>query len=297
LPISVLFVVCCWIVPLFLHERAKGIFQWLGSRGWIGIGSAVILVILALVGTVIGSRKIFRFHSDHLALVLKRKEAKPEPSGQKREESKTEPAMIDTPSASKKNFPKPPRKVRLHSEELPAGKTNGPHFPSGFHEVTDQITITLGSLSATVFVSAIKKFGKSTPFSIYGTEPVTLSLTKDDQLVFSFTSWAGVPVTVKDSEVTIGDPLVDRNFGENAFEIVDRTGEPIFQMVRQTPNIILINGIFPTPNISQTTGQPIILWISPQTGVMSSSIRPPQFNLKPIFKYPSWKHPGEYAEQ
>lgn len=98
LPISVLIVALCWLFPLMLHERAKGIVNWARSHGWFGIVLTSLIAISVCLGLLWGSVKLFRFHSNHLALALKKKEKKPEPNAE------TVPAPIKsetTPSVSK----------------------------------------------------------------------------------------------------------------------------------------------------------------------------------------------------
>jgi len=73
LPISVVLVVACWILPFFLHERAKRIWEWATSKGLVRISFTVLIAVLILVVVAFGSAKLFRFHSGHLASVLHRK--------------------------------------------------------------------------------------------------------------------------------------------------------------------------------------------------------------------------------
>jgi hypothetical protein len=180
----------------------------------------------------------------------------------------------------------------------PVGKpSEKPANPQGFHEVpSDVFLVSLGSVSAEIKMSTLKEGKAATPFKIYGVVPFKLSIGKSGELLFSFVSWSdGVKVEVNNNEVKLGDPQVDRNFSPNAFELVSKSGEPIFQMIR-TPSSITVNGIFPTPTISDETGLPIILWISPETGISQNSTKPGTFNLKPIFKYPSWRYPGRTVD-
>jgi hypothetical protein len=166
--------------------------------------------------------------------------------------------------------------------------------PTGFQEVHEEYAISLGSVSAVVKLSNLRRGLQKTPFVFGAVTPFELSVTPDDQLAFTFTSWAGVPIKVVGNKVQIDDPLLDRNFSGNAFEIIDSTGLPIFQMIRESANIT-VNGVFPTGNISKRTGKQVLLWVSPGAGMTWDSERPAAFDLKPIFKYPSWKYPGQNA--
>lgn len=180
----------------------------------------------------------------------------------------------------------------------PASKPSGKsETTQGFHEVQPEVVaISLGSDSAEIKMSDLREKKVAAPFYMYGVAPFRLSIGKHNELLFSFVSWSnGVKIEVDNNQVKIGDPLVDRNFSPNAFEIVNGAGEPIFQLIRN-PSSITVNGIFPTPTISSQTGLPLVLWISPETGILSSSTKPAAFKLKPIFKYPSWKYTGQYSD-
>ncbi len=80
LPISLGAVVICWIIPFSRHERAKRIFGWVKSFGWIGRSLAGMIVAAILISCVIGSVRLFRFHTNHLASVLREREKQPGPS-------------------------------------------------------------------------------------------------------------------------------------------------------------------------------------------------------------------------
>ena len=67
----------------------------------------------------------------------------------------------------------------------------------------------------------------------------------------------------------------DRNFSANAVEVVDTNQRPVFQMIRKRANLIQLSGLF----------------VSSKGTVFD--VRP----AKPLFKYPSWRHLGEYAEE
>jgi hypothetical protein len=113
LPISVVLVLVLWVVPFFRHDRAAKIWQWASSKGLVVISLSVLVAVLVLVAGAALSVKLFRFHSNHLASVLRKKEAKPEPSDQKREESKKEPPRTENPTAARK---KPTTKPVKESE-------------------------------------------------------------------------------------------------------------------------------------------------------------------------------------
>jgi hypothetical protein len=172
----------------------------------------------------------------------------------------------------------------------------GPTLKGGFHEIPDKIVVELGSGSAEDSYINAKRAGVLHPLQVGNSLPIEIRITNDDKILFTFKSWdAGLPIEVKDNEVKIGNEQVQRNFSENAFEVVNKAGEPLFQMIRKSAGTIHINGVFPTGKISQVTGRPLLLWLSDDTGLYWSSIKPNPW-LKPIFKYPAWKYPGVFAD-
>jgi hypothetical protein len=178
----------------------------------------------------------------------------------------------------------------------PNAKAPDTKSPQGFHPAPpDVFGIALGGVTAEVTAEQLRKNKSVTPFHLFGVYPFTISLGKHGELLFSFVSWGnGVKVEVKNNAVKMNDPALDWNFSDNAFEIVDRDGQPIFQMTKTT-NKVVVSGIFPTGHMSSRTGLESIMWVSSE-GYEQSSSKPEGFALKPIFKYPSWKYKGQYAD-
>lgn len=82
----------------------------------------------------------------------------------------------------------------------------------------------------------------------------------------------------------------DFNSDEKAIEIVNSVGKPVYQFYYKSPSHIVVNGVFPFPGgfiIAGPKGASVIL----NANVIS------RYTLKSIFKYPSWKYPGKYAEE
>ena len=83
----------------------------------------------------------------------------------------------------------------------------------------------------------------------------------------------------------------ERNGSSNAFEIVGPDKLPIIQEFYESPERLVIQGIFPF-----STGVVSVAFddhsrVCPVTNL--SNVWP---NRKAIFKYPAWRHPGEYAD-
>jgi hypothetical protein len=125
---------------------------------------------------------------------------------------------------------------------------------------------------------------------INGYTPVTLHM-KGNTLLFHFKVWNSdgePPIEVIDNEFVVRFPGFDKNSNANALEVVNMNGVPVFQMIRKTPTHLVVNGIFPTP-----AG----LFLAGPEGLMTNAkpVHLANFHLKPIFKYPAWKYPGQYA--
>lgn len=87
----------------------------------------------------------------------------------------------------------------------------------------------------------------------------------------------------------------DRNFSDEAFEVVDLKGRVVFQ-IRLNRGVAQIQGIF-----CSLKGDGIAVVEGPNgsaqvTGFAKLNQVYDQINIKPIFKYPSEKFPGELAQ-
>lgn len=169
-----------------------------------------------------------------------------------------------------------------------------PPSPS-FHEKTDaeDFNFSFGEHGITVTQSiAWIRAHAFVPFLFGSYAPVTVTM-KDDKILFDFRVWGGEgkpPVEVKNNDFTVRVPVGwDRNSSDNALEVVNADSAPVFQMIRKNLTDIVVNGAFPTPTGVILAGSgPTI------TGARPEDLR--NFHLKPLFKYPSWKYPGQYAE-
>lgn len=95
------------------------------------------------------------------------------------------------------------------------------------------------------------------------------------------------PIEIKKNKVSNKPDNWDLNSNENAMEIVNQDGIPIYQFLYKTPSHIVMNGIFPYPGG---------FILANKGGAILNPELPTTFILKRIFKYPSWKYPGEYEE-
>jgi hypothetical protein len=163
----------------------------------------------------------------------------------------------------------------------------------GFKEIPNSVDISLGSMDTVMTMSDLRKWGQLIPFRFFGITPVIVTPTKEGGYSFAFNTY-GVHIT--DSQVTIDNPTVERQVSNNALEIVDSSGAVVFQVIRKNASHIAIYGIFGTSQIDQQTHRPMSMWEDQKGGIDLSVDPPVGFNLKPIFRYPSWKYPGQYAD-
>jgi hypothetical protein len=89
----------------------------------------------------------------------------------------------------------------------------------------------------------------------------------------------------------------DRNYNANAFELVNKEGVPILQVIYERPNFVAINGIFDLMKTNKAFG----LWATFGTNhiftfvtntVERQKLMVP-LKTQALFNYPFWKHPGE----
>jgi hypothetical protein len=202
---------------------------------------------------------------------------------------KPTPPPADALNKSKSESPRPKPSLR-DTRPVP----NAVRGDDAFHEKPpDVFYFSLGEHGMTAGNSLkILTDGKASLFQMGDFVPVKVHL--DDGIIYcDVTIWGGFmgpPIEIVHNEFRITPPNWDRNFSANALEVVDERNEPIFQLIRKTPNHYVMNGLMALPDGSFILATDNGTW----TGIRSPKM--PPGTLKPIFKYPSWKHPGEYVE-
>lgn len=78
-------------------------------------------------------------------------------------------------------------------------------------------------------------------------------------------------------------PGWDVNSTPAALEIVNERGEPVFHLIYKSPSEAKVEGVFQTPDGA---------YVIDEHG-QGYGLKP---DIKPVFKYPSWKYPGQYAD-
>jgi uncharacterized membrane protein YidH (DUF202 family) len=95
-------------------------------------------------------------------------------------------------------------------------------------------------------------------------------------------------IKIHDDEFTVASTL-DRNSNESAYEAIDADGLVVFQLKRKSPAEIVINGVF-----KMKSG--IYFLAGPKGSIETPNVRY-DYAPKPLFKYPSWRFPGIYADE
>jgi hypothetical protein len=94
-------------------------------------------------------------------------------------------------------------------------------------------------------------------------------------------------VVITRNEFEVIHPSWDKNSSERALEIVNSEKQPVFQIIYESDTQIRIFGLF-----YGKTGAVVL----DGNGMHPVLKKPTPYPFKPIFKYPSFKYPGEYAE-
>ncbi len=125
------------------------------------------------------------------------------------------------------------------------------------------------------------------PFNFSGHSPVELYI-EDGNLYADVKIYGGSglpPIEIKRNKLSNKPHDWDFNSNKKAMEIVDKNQTPIYQFFYKSPSHIVVNGVFPFP-----AG----LILANDQGALMNPRFPTTFRLKRIFKYPSWKYPGEF---
>lgn len=272
------------ILAIAFFCMVRAFWMWEKSSSFhihLRIGTIVVAAILYF--RLAGRQIINQYRLDHpKQKTTKQSESKSQPpehqQATKKEESKNEPQKNENPPTTvPQTKPKGdhPKKV-----VVPRAQSD-----VGFHESTDVYFFTLGEngMSASATVAGLRKGQK--PFVGF---PITVfAKDTDNKIHYRISIWNGFsPVEVTDDEFSLHEPFWDRNFDKTALEIVDEKQNPVLQVMWKTPTNLVINGIFRLQNGSVVIAD-------------SNGWRPmkPGDKIKPLFKYPSRRFQGQYADQ
>lgn len=161
-----------------------------------------------------------------------------------------------------------------------------------FSEDVKNFTFSLGERGITIGYpkEVLEKKHINTGFVFNNYHPVELYI-ENGQLYADVKIYGGSgfpPIEIKKNKLLNKPDSWDFNSNENAMEIVNENKVPIYQFFYKSPSQIVMNGIFPYPGG---------LILANENGAVGNPILPATFKLKRIFKYPSWKYPGEYEKE
>ncbi len=161
-----------------------------------------------------------------------------------------------------------------------------------FSENIDNFSFSLGERGISVgYKKEVLEKGHMKNLFVFGNyRPVELYI-EGGQLYADVKIYGGSglpPLEIKKNKLLNKPPDWDFNSNETALEIVDNKQTPIYQFFYKNPSHIVMNGIFPFPGG---------LILANESGATINPILSTNFSLKRIFKYPSWKYPGEYENR
>lgn len=173
---------------------------------------------------------------------------------------------------------------------LPA---TSPDLPTlGFQDDSDTVSVTFGTNTGSNRIGFLKKMSQAVfPITVDGFSPVSFKWDKD-HISYGIKFWSPdqrSAVEVTDGRFVLRNIGLDRNFTKNAFEVVASNGQPVLQVIWVTPGHMRLNGLFPRPDdqlLCIANDLPRAIPIDKANGC----------DIKPLFRYPSWKYPGEFAE-
>ncbi len=132
LPTSIGVVATCWIFPLLLHENAKRIWRWSSSK--IGTRLTVVIIVLILLTSGFGLKRLYLIHTKHLENRLAKEKNKNTPTQPIEHSSGTPPRETE----SKKEAVVPP-KEKVASQPSQSSPSQ-PQRPSGLRPPHFEIT-------------------------------------------------------------------------------------------------------------------------------------------------------------
>ena len=190
----------------------------------------------------------------------------------------------------------PPKKGEKTSDIAEGGLLGG-----GFQEAdTALIHVRVGGYDKSHRKEWLKKGNVMQPLLV-GPEhyaPISVGMDKNGKLLLNCELIGGdesnpFRIKILNNVFDVASGFVQKNYNDVALEIADDSGVPLFQVIRVSKNQLTINGIFMTGMIAG--GKPVRVWAWEDKYAIDVD-RPSDFALKPIFKYPSWKYLGKYAD-
>jgi hypothetical protein len=165
-----------------------------------------------------------------------------------------------------------------------------------FRNATDIVTFWFGEhgMSFTTSIERLRNPLPWAPMRMSSGPEFSFSMSGETLLVDAKIGGGGQfgpIIELRGNAFAVREPDLESNSNEHALEVVTSKGQPVFQLIQKSPTQIVINGIFPVDNGRRMT-------IAGPDGVIQNATDADlaNFHLKPIFKYPAWKYPGQYAD-
>lgn len=180
--------------------------------------------------------------------------------------------------------------------DIPGGQPECGTKPvtSGFHDKdTGYYYVTLGS--DTIGMSEDTLQNPTSPGTVYGLSVCQVYLIDGHLKVDAtlYAGWGWPAVTIKRNEIVIDPGDFDRNYSDQAVEVINKNRVPMLQIVFQSDRRVTISGVFMSPDgkyaviVTPTGNQKVDIDRNQETRLTVA--------LTPIFKYPAWQHLGEYV--
>jgi hypothetical protein len=175
-------------------------------------------------------------------------------------------------------------------KKLQALQQTAPSFPD-FGEDAETAVVSFGNNQASFDLSVLR--GQKSVQAVKFTDDsgISIRLNNENLLLVSCMIWSPIgmlPIGIIDNKFYGTLPLGwDKNYSPDAFEIVDNKGNPALQIIRNQPNQIVIRGVFPGCYGKNYVGDAF-------TATKFEGPPPKEFSISHIFKYPAWRHKGEY---
>lgn len=167
-------------------------------------------------------------------------------------------------------------------KDSPEKTTETPEKPKPLptFQESDMFFVSLGSNTIGLFPD-----GRSSTILAFNSVPIITGRVKDGRVLISanLLKSGTQPIQIIDNQLMLAEATWDRNYNDQALEVVDEDLNPILQVVYRTSHNVAVYGVFPTP-----VGP---VWAGP------AGYGKKEQHFKRIFKYPSRKHLGQELDE
>lgn len=186
------------------------------------------------------------------------------------------------------------RKTPKRQDKQPASAAHDDGFSADFSDDAEDFVVTTGGMSMNVSAAQLKRLalepGHHSITVLWASDSTVTMYAEGDRLFADVTIMENrQPLIELTHNVLRKSPYQwDSNHSDRALEVVSDKGVPFFQMIFQTPHHIVIYGVFPEGDIS---GSGLLLT---ESGTREDPIS--MYDQRRLFKYPSWRYPGQYDD-